>query len=143
MIDQKGRVSIPAKFRELILHLGRAELIVTRSTSHSLPRLDAYPMGEWESLEERTRNLPRFDPAVTFFKDFYLGNAHTCDIDSQGRVLVPPRLRDWAMLTKEIVFTGAGEHFRIQAAAVWQQIQSENSARVLAGADALLGKLNL
>jgi MraZ protein len=142
LIDQKGRISIPAKFREYVVALGKPELIVTHSPASSVPRLDAYPISAWEALEEKVAGLGRFDPAVTLFEDFYVSNAQKCDIDSQGRILIPPSLRDWAGLAKDVVFTGARHLFRIQDRKAWKQIQSEASARILAD-PSILGRLGL
>ncbi|MGH7859409.1 MAG: division/cell wall cluster transcriptional repressor MraZ [Candidatus Binatia bacterium] len=141
VIDQKGRVSVPSRFRELILASGSSQIFVTRFSIDSTRCLDAYPAPAWERFEEEFQKQRRFDRNVILFENFYQGNAQPCEIDNQGRVLVPPSLRDWAHITKEVVFSGARDKFRIWDRAAWNQIQGEAEA-ALHGPE-FLSKLNL
>ena len=141
VIDQKGRVSIPARFREQILASGSPVLVLTRFTSRSIRCLDAYPIAAWERLEDDFQRLKRFDPSVIVIENFYLGNAQPCDIDAQGRILIPPGHREWGRLDKEIVFSGARDKFRIWDRAAWNHMQTE--AETALHDPAILEKLNL
>lgn len=140
-MDQKGRVSIPARFREQALASGSPILVLTRFTSSSTRCLDAYPIAAWERFEEEFQRQKRFDRAVILFENLYLGNAQPCEIDAQGRILIPPALREWSRLEKEIVFSGARDKFRIWDRAAWNQIQLE--AETALHDPAFLEKLNL
>lgn len=125
-IDEKGRVSIPATFRKALFGLQDDRLIVTKFILNSFRCLDVYPYAEWESLELELIKKPRFDE--TFFKleSFYLANAQECQVDKQGRILLPPLLRDYAGIDKEVVFAAALKKFRIWDKAAWGHFNSES-----------------
>lgn len=108
-IDDKGRLSIPAKFREALETTFSPPLFVTREKEC----LIAYPADEWRVLEARMSDLPSFDPRVKTFQRFYYGSAQECPIDRAGRILVPPTLRSHAALTRDVVLSGMGKRFEI------------------------------
>lgn len=112
-IDPKGRVSVPVRFRDLLVATGRAQVMVTCCPLNPPPSLEAIPMPAWEEIMAKFLRLNRFDPKAMKFELCYIAPAHLCDIDNQGRILIPPELRGWATLTKDVVFTGAGDKFRI------------------------------
>jgi MraZ protein len=128
LIDQKGRVSVPIRFREIVQASGRSEIIVTKCPHNPPPRLEAYPLPQWERFQEAFLKLNRFDRDVMRLDDFYNGNAHVCEIDAQGRILLPPPLRDWAGITKEVWFSGAADRFRLWSREAWQQQQQDAEA---------------
>jgi MraZ protein len=142
LIDQKGRVSVPARFREIIQATGKAQVVITKCPLNPPPRLEAYPLPAWERFEEEFSRLNRFDPAVIHLEDFYNGNAQVCEIDNQGRILVPPTLREWAGLRKEIVLSGARDKFRVWSRDSWQQSQGDAQAAFKASPE-MLARLNL
>ena len=98
-IDAKGRLIIPAKFRET---LGE-EFILTRGLDGCL---SIYPMDEWKSFEEKLKALPLTDKNARAFLRFFVAGATSCELDRQGRILVPGTLREFAGLEKEVVLTG-------------------------------------
>ena len=98
-IDAKGRLIIPAKFREA---LGE-EFILTRGLDGCL---SIYPMDEWKSFEEKLKALPLTDKNAREFLRFFVAGATSCELDKQGRILVPSTLREFAGLEKEVVLTG-------------------------------------
>jgi len=104
-IDAKGRTSLPARFREV---LGKDKRIVL--TSALDPCLVAYALGEWTVFEERLAKLPQFDRAVQKLKRIYVSGAVDVEIDDSGRVLVPPTLRDYAGLAKDVIWAGNGKY---------------------------------
>lgn len=112
-VDEKGRVSVPHKFREILRTKGDERLVLTRFVTGTSRCLHAYPFDAWIELESRLRAKPQFDPKFMAFKQFYLGNAHECQIDRQGRILIPPRLREYAGLNGDVVFVGDLEKFSI------------------------------
>jgi MraZ protein len=125
-IDDKGRVSIPVSFRKVLLGLQDERIVVTKFLLNSFRCLDVYPQAEWETLEQELLHKPRFDE--TFFKleAFYLANAQECSIDKQGRILLPPMLRDYAALQKDVVFASALKKFRIWDKATWERFIQES-----------------
>lgn len=98
-IDAKGRLIIPSKFREL---LGE-EFVLTRGLDGCLY---IYPMDEWESFEMKLRSLPLTNKNARTFSRFFVAGATTCELDRQGRILVPQTLREFAGLEKDVVLTG-------------------------------------
>ena len=98
-VDPKGRLIIPSKFRE---ELGE-QFKMTRGLDGCL---FLFPMSEWHSYEEKLKNLPLADKNARKFSRFFTAGATTCEIDKQGRVLVPGTLREFAKIEKEVIFAG-------------------------------------
>ena len=115
IIDPKGRVSIPAKFRELLAEKYDDRLIITNFDRC----LVAYPYEEWRSVEEKIGSLSMVKKEVKGFQRFFVSGATECPIDKLGRILVPPTLRDYAQLEKEVVFAGILKMFEIWSRGRW------------------------
>lgn len=108
-IDTKGRIVIPARFKEHIRSGEGGGVMVTRLDGC----LVAYPYEEWGKIEERILKLPRRDESLRRFRRFFVGSAFDCNCDKQDRILIPPYHRDYAKLQKEIVLVGVLDHFEI------------------------------
>lgn len=108
-IDAKGRTSLPVRYRDVLAASGDPRLVITRSLDRKQPCLHVFPMKEWEELETRIAALPELDPHATMLRRIYVSAAIDCDLDKQGRVLIPPRLRDFAGLQKSVVWAGGGK----------------------------------
>ena len=141
IIDEKGRVNIPAKFREILLGFQDHRLIATKFILQSFRCLDVYPLAEWERFEEELTKKPRFDEKFLRMENFYLSNAYECSVDKQGRILLPPMLREYAGLKKDIVFTSALQRFRVWDKEIWQHF-TEQSEQDLAQNPELFSSLN-
>ena len=113
-LDAKGRLIIPAKFRD---QLGM-EFTVTRSLDG---RLAMYAAKEWEALEDKLNALPMTNEKARSLKRFLLGSANTCEIDKQGRILIPQVLREKAGLDKDITLLGVGDHIEIWNADLYNE----------------------
>jgi MraZ protein len=111
-VDSKGRLSIPSKFREVLLGKGDDRLVITNFTVGGQRCLDVYPLDEWLQLEEEIRKKPKFDPAMLLFQNYYIGGASECALDREGRVLIPPLLRQHANLKRDVVLVSALEKAR-------------------------------
>lgn len=121
-IDEKGRVNVPVKFRD-VLRGDDDRLFITNFTVQSVRCLEAYPYAAWLRLESRLRERSDLAPEVIqFFQNYYFPGAQECQVDKQGRLLVPPRLRDYAGLAKEVVFTGVLDKFRVWDLAAWRPV---------------------
>lgn len=117
-IDDKGRVSIPSKFREVLSGSFDERLIIT----HFDDCLWAYPVAEWQKIEERIAALPQFKPEVKALQRVFVSAATECPIDKSGRILLPPVLRDYAGITKDLVFVGMTKRIEIWSGERWAKI---------------------
>lgn len=111
-IDTKGRIIVPAKFRE---ELGD-RFVVTRGLDKCL---FVYPMDEWQILEEKLKKLPLTKKDARAFTRFFFSGAVECDIDKQGRVNIPHPLRDYADLDKECVVIGVSNRIEFWSSTNW------------------------
>ncbi len=108
-LDSKGRLSIPARFRDVLKTKYDSRLIVT-----NLPNcLAAYPVEEWNRVEEQFTRFRFGPPKVLAFKRYLLGAAVECNLDGQGRILLPAHLREGAEIKKEVVVVGMLTYFEI------------------------------
>lgn len=111
-VDAKGRMIIPSKLRE---QLGMT-FVVTKGMDHCL---HAYPNNEWEIFEGKLRQLPTTNEQTRAFKRFFLGSAADCEVDNQGRILLPASLRSFAGITKDVTIVGVGDHAEIWSKETW------------------------
>ncbi|WP_018132735.1 division/cell wall cluster transcriptional repressor MraZ [Effusibacillus pohliae] len=117
-IDDKGRLIIPAKFRE---ELG-AGFVVTRGLDHCL---FVYPRKEWETLEAKLKSLPLTSSDARAFVRFFFSGASECDLDKQGRVLIPSTLREYAKLERDCVVIGVSNRVEIWAKEAWESYSND------------------
>ena len=119
-IDIKGRIIVPAKFRE---GLGK-NFIITKGLDNCL---FVYPTEEWNLIEKKLRSLPFTKADARAFARFFFSGASECEVDKQGRVLIPPNLRKYAKLNKEVVSIGVSSRVEIWSKEVWEEY-SKNTA---------------
>lgn len=112
-IDDKGRVSIPVRFREELDRDGHDRLYITNFIFEGQRCLEVFPPNEWTRLQEQIRQRARFDREVRSFELFYIGGAHEVLVDKQGRILVPPKLREFAALKGDVTFSALTDHFQL------------------------------
>jgi MraZ protein len=124
-IDDKGRVSVPVRFREIVQATNDDRLVITNFMVNSVRCLDVYPFAAWSQLEERLLGKPRFDPRFLRFQNYYVAAAQDCVLDRQGRILLPPNLRQYAGLNRDVVFTSALDKFRIWDREQWSHVFGE------------------
>ena len=117
-IDSKGRIIVPARFRQLLHNDGDEDGIMVTQQDNCLY---AYPYDEWDQLETKIASLSETSETIRRFRRRFIGNAHDCKCDKQDRILVPPSLRQYAALDKEIVLAGVGKYFEIWARDRWDQ----------------------
>jgi MraZ protein len=128
-IDEKGRVSIPVRFREDLERDGHDRVYITNSVFENQRCLEAYPPNEWTRLQEQIRQKARFDNQVRSFELFYIGGAHEVLVDKQGRILVPPKLREFAALDRDVTFSAMTDHFQLWDKAVLEQVLKATEQR--------------
>jgi MraZ protein len=116
-IDAKGRVSVPARFRDELLPAGQSAFVVTPDPFD--PCLHLWAMPAWEEFEAKIAALPNLDPHVVRFRRLYVSAATECELDRPGRMLVPPHLRERAALGKDVLFAGTGVRVELWARERW------------------------
>jgi MraZ protein len=123
LIDSKGRLSIPSKFRETLNERYDSRLVITAYDNC----LIAYPFAEWQVLEEKVASMPEFKKDTKAFLRFFYSSAADCAIDKLGRILVPQALRDYARLEKDVILIGALKHVEIWSKTLWEQAEAQAS----------------
>lgn len=116
-LDAKGRLAIPARFREKLELQEVKELVVTIDTES--PCLLLYPLPEWELIERKLEGLPSFNAATRRIQRLLIGHATELELDNNGRVLLPTLLRQHASLDKHIMFVGQGKKFELWDEQQW------------------------
>lgn len=111
-IDTKGRIIVPAKFRE---GLGE-QFVITRGLDQCL---FAYPMDEWRQLEEKLKKLPLTKKDARAFTRFFFSGAVECELDKQGRINIPAPLRKYADIEKECAVIGVSNRVEFWAEDKW------------------------
>lgn len=106
-LDGKGRLSMPTRHRDVLASTASNLVTVTK---HPHGCLMIFPRPEWQTFRERISSLPM---SAQWWKRIFLGNAIDCELDSTGRVLISPELRDAAGITKDAVLLGMGAHFEL------------------------------
>lgn len=118
-IDIKGRMIVPAKFREA---LGES-FVLTRGLDQCL---FAYPMEEWKLLEEKLKKLPLTKKDARSFTRFFFSGAVECEVDKQGRINIPQTLRSYSKLDKECVVIGVSNRIEVWSKEAWEGYLSES-----------------
>jgi MraZ protein len=123
-LDEKGRLAVPARFRDLILKDREdATLVITNFDQC----LSAYPLEEWERLEKKVAELPPFDPKVIAFQRYFIAGATECPFDKAGRVLIPASLRQFATIDRDCVIVGQLNKFEIWSTDRWSNTMRQLS----------------
>ena len=114
-IDSKGRLIVPSKFREAL----GDEFVVTKGLDGCL---FVFPMEEWNVFTQKLHDLPLTKKEARQFSRFFLAGAASCEVDRQGRILLPAVLRDFAQLDKEAVLVGVSSRIEIWSKTKWDAI---------------------
>jgi MraZ protein len=122
-LDAKGRMALPARYRDQIADCCENQLVATIDTETRCLLL--YPLPEWEAIEKKIDALPSFNPAARRIQRLLIGHATDIELDSSGRLLLPQPLREYAQMDKKLVLLGQGRKFEIWGEEQW------NSARDL------------
>ncbi len=120
-IDDKGRLSIPAKFREILSANYDLKLILTNLDGCIV----AYPEKEWAEVQERVTNAGALKKEARAFLRFFYSGASECPIDRLGRILLPQSLRSYAAIKKNVVIVGMNKKIEIWADEAWAEIVRE------------------
>ncbi len=126
-VDSKGRVSVPSRFRDILEDHYDGKLVLTLDFDSCLA---VYPLEEWEKLEEKIRLLPMMQKEVKEFMRFFFSLATECEIDKQGRLLIPPVLRERAGINKNVLLVGIINKIEIWDAKAWETRTSQNAETI-------------
>jgi len=117
-IDDKGRISIPSKFRSSL----KSKVVITRGLDNSL---FLYTIDEWKKLAEKLASLPISTANTRAFARLMLAGAMDCDIDKQGRVVLPGYLKEFAKINKKLVFAGLYNRIEIWSDELWAKYKAQ------------------
>lgn len=129
-LDQKNRVIIPARLRE---GLGDS-FMITRGLDRCI---FVYHLNEWERIEQKVKELPLTRRDVRAFTRYFFSGAAEMEIDRQGRVLIPPGLREYAGIEKEVMIIGVSNRVEVWSAEAWKEYTSAENLNFEAAAEEL------
>lgn len=116
-LDNKGRLSMPAAYRQRLLEAGDSQVVLTVDRDRCLL---LYPLNAWEEIERKLIQLSSTNKRARALKRLLLGHAEECRLDAGGRILLPEPLREFASLEKRVVLVGQGNKFEIWNDQAWQ-----------------------
>jgi len=116
-MDAKGRMAIPTKIRESLASFCDGRIVVTAHTEERC--LLVYPESQWEEILPKIENLPSFNKMARRAQRLLIGYATPLEMDGNGRILVPPTLREYASLEKKLMLVGQGKKFELWSENSW------------------------
>src|SRR6266567_4084163 len=121
-LDDKGRMVMPTRYRQQIAELAQGRLVVTVDRDQCLL---IYPLPEWEQTERKLMRLPTLNPQARRLQRLMVGHATDLELDGHGRVLLPPKLREFGLLTRDAMLIGQGSRFELWDEARWNERRDE------------------
>jgi MraZ protein len=122
-IDGKGRIAVPTRYRDALLAEDAGALVVTIDPEETCLLL--YPLQAWQVIESNLQRLPSFNSQARRIQRLLIGHATDVELDNNGRVLLPPLLREYATLSKRVVMIGQGNKFEVWDEDLWQSKRAE------------------
>jgi MraZ protein len=120
-IDVKGRMAMPVRFRDIFAaeteHQANPQLVVTIDTEE--PCLMIYPLAQWNLIQAKLEQLPSFNPAARRIQRLLIGHATDLELDTNGRILLPALLREYAQLDKKAILLGQGKKIELWSESIW------------------------
>jgi transcriptional regulator MraZ len=138
-IDAKGRLSIPSRYRAALVNETAQTVVVTIDTEQ--PCLLLYPTSRWLEIEEQVERLSSLHPPSRRIQRLLIGHATDVELDNQGRILLPPLLREYARLEKSAILVGQGKKLEIWNDAQWQAARASWLAEATNGLSAMSSEL--
>lgn len=121
-LDSKGRLAVPTRYRDALARHCNGQMVATVDRDNCLL---LYPLPEWEEIERKLVKLPSFNKQARRLQRLLIGHATEVELDGAGRILVPPPLREFAGLNKEVVLIGQGNKFELWDAGQWNALRGE------------------
>ncbi|MBA2650135.1 MAG: division/cell wall cluster transcriptional repressor MraZ [Legionella sp.] len=134
-IDTKGRLAIPTRYRDALSCENNKSLVITIDTGQRCLLL--YTQDQWQIIEDNLQKLPSFNEAARRIQRLLIGHATDVDMDANGRVLLPPILREYAQLEKDVVMIGQGNKFEVWSKKLWDSMREHWLAVEASKTDAL------
>ena len=122
---------MPARFREVLLGEGHDRIYITNFIFEGQRCLELYPPAGWEAVLERFRGK-KGNRDTQLFETFYVGGAHEVQLDKQGRILIPPRLREFAKLEREVTFSARHDRFQLWDKPALEKILKSAEEQIIA-----------
>lgn len=123
-LDSKGRLAVPVRYRDQLIADAAGQMVCTIDMDHSCLLL--YPLPEWEVIEQKLSRLSSMNPQERRVQRLLLGHASECQLDSAGRLLLAPVLRQHAKLNKQVMLVGQFHKFEVWDETIWlQQISND------------------
>lgn len=111
-------MAMPARYRDRFMETCDGQLVITVDRDHCLL---LYPLPEWEEIERKLVRLPSLNKQARRLQRLLIGHATECELDSHGRILLPPPLREFAHLDKHLVLIGQGNKFELWDEKIWNE----------------------
>lgn len=129
-LDEKGRMVLPTRQRQRALERGEGRVVVTVDRDGCLL---IYPLPDWEQIERRLMSLPSLNERARRLQRLMVGHATELELDAQGRLLVPPELREFAALSRHAMLIGQGNRLELWDETRWNErrdfwLKSEETA---------------
>jgi MraZ protein len=121
-LDAKGRMVLPTRYREHLAERSSGRLVVTVDRDRCLL---LYPTPDWDEIQRKLMRLPTLNATARSLQRLMVGHATDVELDSHGRVLLPPKLREFAGLTREAVLIGQGNRFELWDETRWNERREE------------------
>lgn len=121
-LDAKGRVVLPTRYRDRIVERCQGRLVVTIDRDQCLL---LYPLPDWEEIERKLMRLPTLNEHARRLQRLMVGHATDLELDGHGRVLLPPKLREFAGLDRDAMLLGQGNRFELWDEARWNERRDE------------------
>jgi MraZ protein len=121
-LDAKGRMVMPTRYRERLAERCGGNLVVTVDKDQCLL---IYPLPDWEEIERKLMRLPSLNPQARRLQRLMVGHATDLELDAHGRVLLPPKLREFGLLTRDAMLIGQGLYFELWDEARWNERRDE------------------
>lgn len=130
-MDAKGRMAMPTRYRDAFVYEEQNQLIATVDIQS--PCLLIYPFIDWLKIEEKLQTLPALNPSSRRLQRLMLGYASEIELDANGRMLVPPVLREYANFEKKLVLVGQGNKFELWSETNWSKETEQAISEALNG----------
>ncbi|PJE80353.1 Transcriptional regulator MraZ [invertebrate metagenome] len=122
-LDKKGRIAIPTRYRQLLQECCDGCLVATIDPDDAC--LLIYPLDEWTRIQQKIESLPSFHPLSRRIQRLLIGYATDLDLDKNGRMLIPPLLREYAVLDKRCILLGQGKKFELWNEKTWHDCRDK------------------